>query len=94
MLAHAGIAFEARDIFKQPLSEGELRRLLGHTTIDDLFSWRSPTARARGLHPGGLTEDEAVRLMATEPRLVRRPLILVANRLIIGANRDAIDSLG
>lgn len=93
MLAHAGISFKARDIFKKPLDADELRGLLARSSLDQLFSWRSPTARARRLHAGALTEDDAIALMAAEPRLIRRPLLLAGDRLIVGADREAIASL-
>jgi len=93
LLAHHGIAFTPRDIFREPLSEDEIRRLLARSSVADLFSWRSPTARARGLRPDGLDEDDAIRLMAGEPRLMRRPLILAGDRLIVGADERAIAAL-
>jgi len=93
LLAHHGIAFTPRDIFRAPLTEDEVRGLLGRSSVDDLFSWRSPTARARGLQPGDLDEDDAIRLMAGEPRLLRRPLILAGDRLIVGADERAIAAL-
>lgn len=93
MLAQRGIAVESRDLFGKPLSENELRVLVRRGGLDHVFSWRSPTARARGLTPGTLSEDAAVRLMAAEPRLIRRPLIDSGDRLIVGADAAAIAAL-
>jgi arsenate reductase-like glutaredoxin family protein len=93
LLAHHGIAFEARDIFRRPLSDDEIRGLTRHAPVEALVAWRSPTARARGLQPGSLSEDALVSLMASEPRLIRRPLVLAGDRLIIGADGPAIAAL-
>jgi hypothetical protein len=38
LLAHHGIAFTPRDIFRAPLTEDEVRGLLGRSSVDDLFS--------------------------------------------------------
>ena len=93
MLAHNGLAFQTRDIFREPLSAEELRALAAHASLTELFSWRSPTARARGLQPGGLGDTQMLELMQAEPRLVRRPLVLAGNRLVIGADVEAIKNL-
>lgn len=93
LLAHHDISFETRDLFSRPLSEDEIWALAGGAGAEALFSWRSPTARARGLQPGALSDDALVRLMAEEPRLIRRPLILAGDRLIVGTDAAAIASL-
>ncbi len=85
--------FEARDIFKAPLTEGELRDLARLAPVEQLFSWKSPTARQRGLTPGSASDAELIRLMATEPRLIRRPLVLAGDRLIVGADMEALRAL-
>jgi arsenate reductase-like glutaredoxin family protein len=93
LLARKGIAIEARDIFKQPLTEAEITGLLASIAWEDLFSWRSPTARARGIAPGSINAAEAVRMMAAEPRLIRRPVIRVGERIIVGTDMSAIAAL-
>jgi arsenate reductase-like glutaredoxin family protein len=93
LLAHHGIGFETRDIFRQPLTAEEIRSLAARASVEELFSWRSPTARARGLQPGAMTDDALVQLMAAEPRLIRRPLVLTGDRLIIGADAQALAEL-
>lgn len=85
--------FAARDIFKTPLTEAELRELARLVPAEQLFSWKSPTARQRGLTPGTLSADELIRLMAAEPRLIRRPLVQVGDRLIVGADLEALRAL-
>ena len=86
--------FQARDIFKQPLSIVELRGLAARASVDEVFSWKSPTARQMGLTPGSRTDDELLELMAREPRLIRRPLVLAGERLVIGADLKALAELG
>ena len=93
MLAHHGVTFAARDLFAEPLTAAELRQLARHSSVSELFSWRSPTARARGLQPGSRSDDELIELMAAEPRLIRRPLVLADDRLVIGADPGAIARL-
>ena len=93
MLAHHGIAFAARDLFKNPLTPDEIRSLALRASVEQIFSWRSPTARARGLQPGALDDDALIALMAEDARLIRRPLILSGDALVIGADAAAISDL-
>ena len=90
-LLQRGVELEERDFFQRPLSEGELQELLGDRPPSELFAWRSPSFKALGLEAETVTDQELVRLMAQEPRLIRRPLTRVGGRLIIGANWKELD---
>ena len=79
-----------RDFFKEGFSEAELRDLLGDTPAANVFSWRSPSARKLGLDRDTATDDELISLMVGEPRLIRRPLIQVEGRLIVGTDKKAM----
>lgn len=92
-LAQADVAFETRDIFKQPLGRDEIRRLAGDRPVGEIFSWKSPTARQKGLKPGDLSDDQMLDLMIEEPRLIRRPIVTAGDRVIVGLDRAAIAGL-
>lgn len=79
-----------RDFFKDGFTEVELRDLLGDTNPAEVFSWRSPSARKLGLDKETVSADELIRLMIEEPRLIRRPLIQVEGRLIVGTDKKAM----
>lgn len=82
--------FSERDFFKDGFTEAELRELLGNAEPADVFSWRSPSARKLELDRNTASPEELIRLMAGEPRLIRRPLIQVAGRLIVGTDKEAM----
>jgi arsenate reductase len=92
-LDEAGVNFEAVDIFRRPLSADDLRSLLDGRPAADLFSWRSPQARQRGITPGSRSDEELLALMAQEPRLIRRPVVRAGNQLVIGADKARIREL-
>ena len=79
-----------RDFFKDGFTESELRDLLGETNPTDVFSWRSPSARKLGLDKDTVADEELIRLMLEEPRLIRRPLIHVGGRLVVGTDKKAM----
>lgn len=89
-LSQDGVELNERDFFKDGFSEAELRDLLGETNPADVFSWRSPSARKLGLDRDTVTNDELISLMVGEPRLIRRPLIQVEGRLVVGTDKKAM----
>ena len=98
MLVQNGYEVEERDYFKEPFTEGELRDLVaevGDPGVSAMFASRSPSLKKLGLNPAELSDDRKLSLMLEEPRLVRRPIVRLGDRLIIGASLKAItDALG
>ena len=90
-LLQKGLDLEERDFFQDRFSEWELRGLLGGRLPSELFSWKSPSFRRLGVSRDELSEDELVRLMIEEPRLIRRPLIQCADEVLIGTDTDAME---
>ena len=86
MLLQKGIEIEERDFFKDRFSEGEIRDLGAMVGMSDIFAWRSPSLKKLGLAGQDIPEDQMVKLMLEEPRLVRRPLIKIGDRLLVGGN--------
>ncbi len=86
------IAPTERDFFKQPFTPAELRALLKslHLTAHDVVSTKSPSCKKLGLDERAVSEDELIALMAQEPRLIRRPLIVVDGQAIIGFDKSKL----
>ena len=93
MLSQQGVEIEERDFFKDPFSEAELEELMTLAPPSELFSWRSPSFRKMNLDKATLEPQDLVRLMAQEPRLIRRPMFRIGDRLIVGGGKKAIDSV-
>jgi Spx/MgsR family transcriptional regulator len=85
-----GVPFTERDIFRHPFDADELRALASLRTLRALFSERSPSVRLLGLQPDGLGEPALLEAMLGEPRLIRRPLVRIGERLVIGFDAKAI----
>ncbi len=89
-LLREGIELEERDFFKERLSEEELRGMLRGTPAPDVFSWNSPSFKKLGVDRDALSDDQLITMMLKEPRLIRRPLLLVDGRLVQGRDRDRL----
>jgi arsenate reductase-like glutaredoxin family protein len=83
---------EERDFFKDRFTEEQIRALASMVGTSEIFAWRSPSIKHMGLAGQDIAEDEMVKLMLQEPRLVRRPLIKVGDRLLVGGNIKAIEA--
>ncbi len=87
---------EQRDFFKDPLSREELQELAGILTIDELFSWRSPSAKQYRDQRGNLSESALIDLMIEEPRLIRRPISIRSDdpsRYVLGGNKADLEAI-
>lgn len=92
MLLQKGLTLAERDYFKEPLRPDELEELAGLASLTELFAWRSPSLKQLGLAGQELADAELRRLILEEPRLLRRPITRLGDRLIIGANLKALEA--
>ena len=93
MLSQQGLEFDERDFFKDPLSEAEIEELLTLAPPSEVFSWRSPSFRKLDVDKDTLEPQDLVRLMAQEPRLIRRPMFRIGDKLVVGGGKKAIESV-
>jgi arsenate reductase-like glutaredoxin family protein len=91
LLSQQGVAFDEREIFKQPLSAAELRALLRGRPVSDVFATRSPTYKKLGLAEQDLDDEAKLRLMVENPTLIRRPLVTVGDELVVGLDAARLE---
>ena len=70
----------------------ELTDLASSGGASQIFASRSPSLKKMGLAGQDLSEAEMLDLMLKEPRLVRRPLVRLGERLLVGANLKAVQA--
>lgn len=87
------LVLEERDYFKEPLNEDEVREMAALAGIDQIFARRSPSLKQMGLAGQELSEDEMVRLMLQEPKLVRRPMMRVGDQIFVGGGAAVLESV-
>lgn len=88
-----GVEFTSRDLDKARLSESELEQLIGKRDHKDFLNTRNELYRTRNMaeHPPG--RADAVKMMAKEPNLIRRPLLVNGAQVIIGFDEAAYRKL-
>jgi arsenate reductase (glutaredoxin) len=94
LLEELNIDFTSRDLDKERLSESELHRLIGKRDYKGFLSTRNELYRSRNMAERPPTRSEAVKLMAKEPNLIRRPLLVSGSQIVIGFDETAYRKLG
>jgi arsenate reductase (glutaredoxin) len=79
-----GAELEFRDLGKEPLTESELDELIGDRDYKEFLNTRNELYRARKMKERPPTRAEAIKLMAKEPNLIRRPIVLQGSQMILG----------
>jgi arsenate reductase-like glutaredoxin family protein len=83
------IRFDSRDLDKQPLAEGELDQLIGKRDHREFLNSRNELFRKRNMKEHPPSRAEAIKLMAKEPNLIRRPLLICGTHIIFGFDEGA-----
>ena len=87
-----GLEVTDRDFFKETFSESEIRELAAMAGTENIFARRSPSLKKLSLVDKELSDDEMVNLMLQEPKSVRRPLIKVGGKLMVGGGTAAVEA--
>ncbi|NTU92878.1 MAG: arsenate reductase family protein [Chlorobiaceae bacterium] len=80
----AGHSLEVVDLLSHPWSNDELRKFLAGKDVAGYFNTAAPDIRDGRLDPASLSEQEAIDLMARNPLLIRRPLMIIDGRYVQG----------
>jgi Spx/MgsR family transcriptional regulator len=92
-LERLGVELELRSLDKQKLSKAELDELIGERDHKEFLSSRNELYRSRNMKEHPPTRAEAIQLMAEEPNLIRRPVVMRGKRIVLGYDEDAYKQL-
>jgi len=92
LLHEHGVAHTYREYTQDPLSESELREVLGKLGVGPRDVLRSRDANKAGLS-GDETDEQLISLMALNPRLLQRPIGVVGGRAVVGRPPESLLTL-
>jgi arsenate reductase (glutaredoxin) len=87
------VDLDERDYAKRTLSAAELKVLFAGRDPRDFLNPKSPAFKAMGLKGRKLTAAEALALMAKEPNLIKRPLVVAGGEIVAGFDRERLRAL-
>ena len=88
-----GFGLEFRNLDTERLSVAELDALIGTRDHREFLNTRNELYRAKNMKQNPPSRAEALRLMAATPNLIRRPMIIRGDTIVLGFDTDAIDAL-
>jgi arsenate reductase-like glutaredoxin family protein len=88
-----GAELESRDLDKQRLTEAELEELIGNRDYKGFLNTRNELCRTRKMKELPPSRAEAIQLMAKEPNLIRRPVVIRGSQIVLGFDEEAYRKL-
>jgi arsenate reductase-like glutaredoxin family protein len=82
-----------REYGKNPLSEKELREIIGDGPIEKFLNTRTPLYREKNMKQKPPSKDEAIKLMLKDPNLLKRPVIIQGKKKLTGFNEAEVKQL-
>ncbi len=87
------VELDERDYAKSPLGEAELKELFKGLDPREFLNPKSPAYKEMGLKDKKLSAAEAIKLMAKDPNLIKRPIVVAAGKLVAGFDRERLREL-
>jgi arsenate reductase-like glutaredoxin family protein len=88
-----GAEIESRDLDRQRLTEAELEELIGDRDYKEFLNTRNELYRTRNMKDHPPARAEAIQLMANEPNLIRRPVVIRGSQMVLGFDEEAYRKL-
>jgi arsenate reductase-like glutaredoxin family protein len=80
-----GVTFaQDRELNASPLSVAELDAMIGERDYKDYLNTRNELYRERDMKKHPPSRAEALKLMAEHPNLIRRPVLVVGGKTLLG----------
>jgi arsenate reductase len=92
-LLELGAELESRDLDKERLTETELDELIGERDYKEFLNTRNELYRMRQMKEHPPSRSEAIKLMAKEPNLIRRPVVMRGSQMLLGFDEEAYRKL-
>ncbi|TCS84433.1 Spx/MgsR family RNA polymerase-binding regulatory protein [Tepidibacillus fermentans] len=92
-LTEKGVLYEERHLFKNPPSVEELKEILKRVPngTDELLSTRSQLFKNLDIDIEELKVSELLEMLSKDPRLLKRPIVLDEENVVIGYNKPALE---
>jgi Spx/MgsR family transcriptional regulator len=84
------VELDLRDLGKDRMSVEELDQLIGARDHRMFLNTRNELYRTRKMGQNPPSREEALRMMAAEPNLIRRPVVLRGSDIVLGYDEEAL----
>lgn len=91
-LADKGAQLESIDL-NRGLTVKELEKLIGHRDYRKFLNPRNALYREMKMKDGPPPRDEAIELMSENPNLIKRPIVRKGDKIALGFDAQALDTM-
>ena len=88
-----GAELDSRDLSTERLTEAELEALIGQRDYKEFLNPRNELYRTQNMNDRPPSRADAIRLMAQEPNLIRRPIVIRGSQMVLGFDEQAYKKL-
>ncbi len=88
-----GAELDEHDLGKNRLTAEQLDALIGKRNYLDFLNSRNEMYRQRKMKENPPARDEALKLMAQEPNLIRRPIVIRDGQMVLGYDEEGLRKL-
>lgn len=88
-----GAELESRDMAAERLTQAELDALIGQRDYKEFLNPRNELYRTQNMKEHPPSRAEAIQLMAKEPNLIRRPIVMLGSQMVLGFDEEAYKKL-
>lgn len=92
-LEKRGFQLYFRDLNKNRLSSAEIEKLIGRHDYTEFLNSRNELFRKKKMKIRPPSKREAISLMAKEPNLIRRPVVVAGGRVVVGFDEEGMAKL-
>jgi Spx/MgsR family transcriptional regulator len=92
-LEKRGVELHFRNLDKERLSAAELEKLIGDRDHTEFLNTRNELYRTKKMKENPPSREDAIRMMAAEPNLIRRPVVVAGGRVVLGFDPDEYKSI-
>ena len=85
-----GYTLHFRDLAKERLNPSELQKLIGTHDHQEFLNPRSELFRKKKMKDNPPSRREAIGMMAKNPDLIRRPVVVAGGRVVIGYDENGM----
>ena len=88
-----GVEYEHREMNSEPLTAADISDLMGDREVKPFLNTRNVVYREKGLARNPPTREQAISLISETNNLLKRPVLVVGDQLLIGADIERAQAL-
>jgi len=92
-LLESGAELDEHDLGKDRMTADQLDALIGKRSHIDFLNTRNEMYRQRKMKENPPTRNEALKLMAQEPNLIKRPIVIRGGQMVLGYDEEGLRKL-